>query len=113
VRKLIAVGLACSAFGGTVGVLVTAAVQSDASTDAHTAALVQRVIDQSAEQNLIGIKTKLSIIQSNIGPSGVGTGAQILKHLENIDSSTHAACEADAAIASSNGRFESCPIPLP
>jgi len=57
-RTIAAVAIAAGTFGGTVGALATAAVQSQASPQA-VAAAVQRVSDSNAEKTLRAINTKL------------------------------------------------------
>jgi len=63
-RKLIAVVLASSTFGGAVGALATAASQSAASPSAIAAAAV-RVQDQKAENALAGINRRLGQVASS------------------------------------------------
>ena len=65
-RKLIAVALASSVFGGTIGALATAAVQSQASPQAIAAA-VQKIQDQAAERSLKSISSKLGGMKDGLG----------------------------------------------
>ncbi len=64
-RALVAGMLAAATFGGTVGALATAAVQSQASPEA-VAAAVQKVQDQTADRTLSTISSKLGAMKSTL-----------------------------------------------
>jgi hypothetical protein len=68
-RTIVAVALAAGTFGGTIGALATAAVQSRASPEAIAAA-VQRVSDSNAEQSLRGISAKLGTANGTLKSLG-------------------------------------------
>jgi uncharacterized phage infection (PIP) family protein YhgE len=86
-NKLIALALASATFGGAIGALATAAVQSQASPEAIAAA-VQRVSDSNAEQSLRSIDAKLTTLDTDLNPNsgeiyqlayGLGTQFQKLE----------------------------------
>jgi hypothetical protein len=64
-RRIVLVALACASFGGVVGALATAAVQSQANPDAIAAAL-QKVQDKSAEASLTAINAKLTTVSNRL-----------------------------------------------
>lgn len=89
-RKLIAVALASSTFGGVIGALAVAATQSQASPGAIAAA-VQRVQDRSAEQALRSVNGNVARLESTVaslvdGTSGSSGLAPFLRVMQqNID----------------------------
>jgi hypothetical protein len=86
---IVAVALAAGTFGGTIGALATAAIQSQASPEAIAAA-IQRVSDSSAEQSLRGINakvgtanTRLATLNSNL--VGLNSNLVTLAHGLGVD----------------------------
>lgn len=71
-RKLAAVAIASGVFGGTAGVLATAATQSQANPEAIAAA-VQKVQDSSADRSLRSIQSSLGSIASSLSTVAANT----------------------------------------
>lgn len=68
-RKIVAVAVASSVFGGTIGALAATAVRSQANPQAIAAA-VAKVSDTRAEGTLASINTRLGALATNdLGPS--------------------------------------------
>jgi hypothetical protein len=75
-RTIAAVALAAGTFGGTIGALATAAIQSQASPEAIAAA-VQRVSDANAEQSLHGINAKLGTANTELATLNTNLNADL------------------------------------
>lgn len=95
-RKLVAVALTSSIFGGALGALATAATQSAANPSAIAAA-VQRVQDQQADTTLSQIRGKLQAANGKLGglgtalsTSGYGLGAELLTEVKTVDTDLQA-----------------------
>jgi ABC-type thiamin/hydroxymethylpyrimidine transport system permease subunit len=81
------VALACATFGGVVGALATAAVQSQANP-AAIAAAVEKVQDKSAETSLAAINSKLTTVSSRLA-SVPGLSAAIATDIYQLDSQSY------------------------
>ncbi len=86
-RRIVIVALACASFGGVVGALATAAVQSQANPAAIAAAL-QKVQDKSAETSLAAISTKLTTVSNRLA-SVPGLSAAIATDLYQLNSQSY------------------------
>lgn len=74
-RTIAAIALAAGTFGGTVGALATAAVQSQASPRAIAAA-VQRVQDSSADRSLSAINSEMRSVANDMEEVCLAEGNQ-------------------------------------
>jgi hypothetical protein len=95
-RRIIAIALAAGTFGGMIGALATAAVQSDASPGAIAAA-VQRVSDSSSEQSLRGINAKLGTVGTQLATLNDSL-AKPDASLFGVQENLFAICEATAGV---------------
>jgi hypothetical protein len=99
-RTVAAIAIASGTFGGTVGALATAAVQSQASPQAIAAA-VQRVQDSAADRSLRSISGTLGGIKAQLAaPSPVQAEVHSLRndvYQANYRSALSAYYESSAA----------------